>query len=1020
MDAPHDPPRDPVPVPTAAGAPTGDWRSVYAAALCHRVTSGPFTHDIGEVRVNLTDHGLAAAVYAQAAAFGERGLAITERRLSAVVRLRVEVRFDRALTPDSFGPDRTYRAVTNAVRGALVPCLAPGARGPVHRYLTCFVARPALVDGGFDRLWFHFPGIAAAFHDLKRLSGPIEASVTEAVEGAACTVLSVVGSSHPLYACDPRTMGVVGVITGHPEADALEFTAAWLAAARTDAFRWVAHHNDGVGWAQRPVEDEAALRARLAVLFSVNPMGTPALPVLTDALASDVAAGMPVDPDLFDVLRHALSLLSPRRRTNPDEARGVGELVHAAAKGAHWGLRLWTEWVCSGASSAEADTAAASERKRIEADHYAEWADFNGDICAGRSEDMDALSGLVFADASADNYAEFSKVQLRILNRNRPTLGPDGADDTLKVWGGLNHTDIARFLVAHLHGTMHCVNARSGLWFIYRADHHRWQMDEVGMEALLRCTNILHRYVDDMRREVTEAMLAAAGSTTVPPSANRNNAASVQVAVDHAVGQNAQRGVSNVYQMANWGALSGADAIRIKREIVVHLDRQIGDFRSLSGIMKMLANCLVSRDFHFRLDTTNEHILPFANGVLDLQTLQFRDGRPVDMVMKGPTYAFHDYDADDPRVQDVERMLAQIFTDTSLVDFFLTFGASLLRRRNRFKHFYIKTGGTNAGKSQILNIIKQGLGTLCGTLPIQAITARELSASGQTDYLARTQGMALCVCHEPDSSTQQLLNDRVKVMTSDSDHHSVREMYGREKEIAAPPGPLVTVVSGGKRAPVAPRSRGSSPSRVTTRPATACWTLPLWTDPSSSPSTPPSARTPPTSQTVRPISTVSDGFPPAATWSVTSPWSLPSVSCICSTPATGPRRCGAPTTPPCSRLVSISSGTCTCRRSPSSAITYDSSCVRRATSPSNRPGVPCSASPYNGASWTLVPGYWRRTAPGWPSRTTPATSTLRGMPCPRRCGATTKRPDPRAGCGARVCTFSATPSPTAARSPSPT
>lgn len=75
-----------------------------------------------------------------------------------------------------------------------------------------------------------------------------------------------------------------------------------------------------------------------------------------------------------------------------------------------------------------------------------------------------------------------------------------------------------------------------------------------------------------------------------------------------------------------------------------------------------------------------------------------------------------------------------------------------------------------------------------GTLPIQAITARELNASGQTDYLARTQGMALCVCHEPDSSTQQLLNDRVKVMTSDSDHLSVREMYGREKEIMAPLG----------------------------------------------------------------------------------------------------------------------------------------------------------------------------------------------------------------------------------------
>jgi hypothetical protein len=194
---------------------------------------------------------------------------------------------------------------------------------------------------------------------------------------------------------------------------------------------------------------------------------------------------------------------------------------------------------------------------------------------------------------------------------------------------------------------------------------------QVGMDALLRCASVLHQHLDTMRREIVEDMqrAAMAAENNGPPPARASGMG------------------SSIFHMVNFGTLSGVDELRIKREIVVHLDRQLGDFRNLSGIMKCLAVQMGSKDFHHHLDTTHEHILPFANGVLDLRTLQFRDGRPEDMVMKGPTYAFNDYDADDPRVQELERMLAQTFTDTSLLDFFLTFGASLLRRRNRFKHF---------------------------------------------------------------------------------------------------------------------------------------------------------------------------------------------------------------------------------------------------------------------------------------------------------------------------------------------
>lgn len=42
--------------------------------------------------------------------------------------------------------------------------------------------------------------------------------------------------------------------------------------------------------------------------------------------------------------------------------------------------------------------------------------------------------------------------------------------------------------------------------------------------------------------------------------------------------------------------------------------------------------------FASRLDTENDYLIPFRNGVLDLEQLRLRPGRPDDMVSKGPKY----------------------------------------------------------------------------------------------------------------------------------------------------------------------------------------------------------------------------------------------------------------------------------------------------------------------------------------------------------------------------------------------
>lgn len=121
----------------------------------------------------------------------------------------------------------------------------------------------------------------------------------------------------------------------------------------------------------------------------------------------------------------------------------------------------------------------------------------------------------------------------------------------------------------------------------------------------------------------------------------------------------------------------------------------------------MDSNDAIDDRFASRLDTENDHLIPFRNGVLDLQQLRLRPGRPDDMVSRGPRYPWVDFDAMDADIEDMEMLLTTIFPgsgfETALIlhhkiclyrivrQFFLDVASSFLRRRNRYKHFYVFT-----------------------------------------------------------------------------------------------------------------------------------------------------------------------------------------------------------------------------------------------------------------------------------------------------------------------------------------
>ena len=451
---------------------------------------------------------------------------------------------------------------------------------------------------------------------------------------------------------------------------------------------------------------------------------------------------LPTDDKCRRVQR-LLQHLGDHRRLTCKRSNEVGQHVYQMTQGADWALREWMQWAQNGRTGSQ-----------LAAELLFEWQSF-----AQLDPDVDAhavLTEMVRQDNPREVVEQFLHNE-RLADHERRGA-PEGM--LFSVIGSATHHDLAQYIRHELRSVVVCTSMTGhGVWYLYSRQLHRWTFDPEGTAVLVACVDILRGLVDRLRTESTEDVVGVGTTTNGRPA-----------------------GRSPFPVLANFPTEGYSDR-DIQRAILVHLDTIVGDVRHMQSVVRYLGKLVMNRSFAEQLDVRNEHLIPFTNGVLDLNSLRLRNGSPDDMLCRGPMYPWVDFSSTDPDAEDLERMLSQIFTDREVLQFFLEVGGTWLRRRNRFKHFYVFTGNTNGGKSFLFNLVRLAFGNLLGNLPIQAITGKDSDASSHSDYLARTHGQALCVCNEPDNSTQMLMPEKVKVMTSDSDHLVVRHLYGSTREM---------------------------------------------------------------------------------------------------------------------------------------------------------------------------------------------------------------------------------------------
>lgn len=330
------------------------------------------------------------------------------------------------------------------------------------------------------------------------------------------------------------------------------------------------------------------------------------------------------------------------------------------------------------------------------------------------------------------------------------------------------HFDVARLVYAKFRDEFVCVSVRDPqVWYHFR--NHRWVQTQKG--AALR-----NRIMDELGATIKTLMVA------------------------HSRRMVAARQEGNE-----------DDAKKLEAHLTQYkfLYKELRTRRFVEDVIHVCSDLFLDETFRNRQDM-NPYLLGFTNGVLDMEHMIFREGRPDDYLTLTTGYDFHwlhEY-YDDARLVEVKEFMSQVLPDPDIRCYVLTLLASMMFGKNVEQKVHIWTGQGSNGKSTLVDLYEGALGEYATKLPVSLITGKRTASSSATPELAKTVGRRFASMQEPESS------DRLNVGL-------IKELSGGDKIIARPLYceafefvPLFKIILMCNRLPVIPSTDGGTWRRL--------------------------------------------------------------------------------------------------------------------------------------------------------------------------------------------------------------
>jgi len=153
-------------------------------------------------------------------------------------------------------------------------------------------------------------------------------------------------------------------------------------------------------------------------------------------------------------------------------------------------------------------------------------------------------------------------------------------------------------------------------------------------------------------------------------------------------------------------------------------------------------------DFKDKLDE-NPFLIGFNNGVYDLETHEFRDGKPDDFISMSTHKDFIPLDKSSIEYKKVIEMIKKIQPDDEIREYLLLELASVLEGVNETEKFRIWTGTGGNGKSKLIELLLDACGEYCTKFPISLLTGKRARSNAATPEVMDSKGKRFAYMEEP-------------------------------------------------------------------------------------------------------------------------------------------------------------------------------------------------------------------------------------------------------------------------------
>jgi P4 family phage/plasmid primase-like protien len=297
----------------------------------------------------------------------------------------------------------------------------------------------------------------------------------------------------------------------------------------------------------------------------------------------------------------------------------------------------------------------------------------------------------------------------------------DNVDSLIMAACSLMEHDVACVIHAKFRDNYKCSDFRNNVW--YRWTSHIWRETDSGVDLLLRLSREVAGTFFKKMNEVSADMINQNLTDCMAPVEKKDC-----TKCEYCLLETKRNQLNGVYKKLKTTSFK-------------------------ANVMKECRELFFDEEFSKKMDA-NKDLIAFNNGVMDLTTMAFRDGKPDDCITFSTGI---DYDAEKEYNEYtawplVEKFIRQVLPDQEVREYFINHLATNLIGGNPVQKFHILTGSGSNGKSMIMNLMTKALGDYACTVPISLFTQQRKGSGNAAPEVIRLKGRRFVTMQEPDEA----------------------------------------------------------------------------------------------------------------------------------------------------------------------------------------------------------------------------------------------------------------------------